>query len=185
MHEFQEAWFSLKISRHLFFHFHAKIILCLKYRHRNVTKLELDYQENHTLYLFWRSFLKKKPNGRENCSLISMILSNFSRNVNYCYCCCRQRQQRRLAIMTSKRSKWNNSLEYNSLINLSKSLLKMYNKNYSRNELWKAHILPTKSPISDFISFCIDTQFKVRGFRFIHHACPVCSNCKFKKKYNK
>ena len=35
-----------------------------------------------------------------------MILSNFPRNVNYCYCY-QQRQQRRQAIMTSKRSKWN------------------------------------------------------------------------------
>ena len=40
------------------FHFTAKIILCLKYRHKNVTKVELDYQENHTLCLCWRSYLK-------------------------------------------------------------------------------------------------------------------------------
>ena len=40
------------------FHFNAEIILCLKYRHKNVTEVELDYQENHTLYLCCRSFFK-------------------------------------------------------------------------------------------------------------------------------
>ena len=41
------------------FHFNEKLILCLKYRNNNATKVELDYQENHTLYLrCCRSFLK-------------------------------------------------------------------------------------------------------------------------------
>ena len=40
------------------FHFNAEIILCLKYRHKNVTKVELAYQENNTLYFFCRCFLK-------------------------------------------------------------------------------------------------------------------------------
>ena len=52
----------------------------------------------------------------QNCSLISIILSNSPQNVNHCYCCYQQRQQRRLAIMTSKCSKWNNSLGELSII---------------------------------------------------------------------
>ena len=32
-------------------------------------------------------FPQKMPAGSENCSLISMILSNYPQNVNYCYCC--------------------------------------------------------------------------------------------------
>ena len=42
------------------FQFNAKIIMCLKYRHNNVPKVELEYQEYHTctLYLCCRSFLK-------------------------------------------------------------------------------------------------------------------------------
>ena len=61
-------------------------------------------------------FPQNTPTGRENCSLISMILSNFPRNVNCCYCCYQQRQQRRLAILTSKCSKWNNSFGEKSII---------------------------------------------------------------------
>ena len=68
------------------------------------------------LYICVAGLCSKTPTGRENCSLISIILSNFPRNVNYCYCCYQQRQQRRLAIMTSKRSKWNNSLGELSII---------------------------------------------------------------------
>ena len=45
-----------------------------------------------------------------------MILTNFPRNVNYCYCFYQLRHQLRLAIMTSKRSKWNNSLGELSII---------------------------------------------------------------------
>ena len=48
------VWKSVAIL----FSLNAKIILWLKYRHNNVTKVELDYQENHTLYLHCRSFLK-------------------------------------------------------------------------------------------------------------------------------
>ena len=48
------VWKSIAIL----FHFNTKIILCLKYMHNNVTKVELDYQENHTLYFCCKSFLK-------------------------------------------------------------------------------------------------------------------------------
>ena len=68
------------------------------------------------LYICAAGLSSITPNERENCSLISMILSNFPRSVNYCYCCYQQRQQRRLAIMTSKRSKWNDSLGELSII---------------------------------------------------------------------
>ena len=68
------------------------------------------------LYICVAGLSSKTPIGRENYSLISIILSKFSRNVNYYYCCDQQRQQRRLAIMTSKRSKWNNSLGELSII---------------------------------------------------------------------
>ena len=68
------------------------------------------------LYICVAGLSSKTPTGRENCSLISMILLNFPRNVNYCYCCYQKRQQRRLAIMTSKRSKWNNLLGNLSII---------------------------------------------------------------------
>ena len=53
------SWINVKRFKVIScFHFNAKIILCLKYRHNNVTKEELDYQENYTLYLYRRSFLK-------------------------------------------------------------------------------------------------------------------------------
>ena len=67
------------------------------------------------LYICVAGLTSKTPIGRDNCSLIAMILSNFPRNVSYCYCCYQQRLQRRIAIMT-KRSKWNNSLGKLSII---------------------------------------------------------------------
>ena len=67
-------------------------------------KVELEYQENHTLFCV-AGLTSKTPTGCENCSLLSMILSNSLRNVSYCYCCYQLRQQRRLAIMTSKHLK--------------------------------------------------------------------------------
>ena len=82
------------------FHFNAKIILCLYYRHNNVTKVELYYQENHTFYLFagltwtWKlysdfyDFIKFSAKRQ----LLLLLLPATS------------------ATMTSKRSKWNNLL---------------------------------------------------------------------------
>ena len=86
------------------FHFNAKIIMCLKYRHNNVSKAGLDYQENNTVYLCCRSYLKNA-----NWTWKFQWLSKFPQNVNYCYCY-QKRQQRHLSIMTSKCSKWNNAL---------------------------------------------------------------------------
>ena len=55
--------------------------------------------------IFVLQFLSSKMRTRhENCSLISIILSNFTQNVNYCYCCY-QRQECHIAITTSKGSK--------------------------------------------------------------------------------
>ena len=86
------------------------------------------------LYIFVAGLSSKTPTGRENCSLISMILSNFPRNVNYCYCGYQQRQQRRLAIMTSKLSKWNNSLCELSII---------IHWEISVNHSWKCNKFPS------------------------------------------
>ena len=106
---------------------------CMNFKRRglvwkSVVILFSLYSKNHpvheiqTLNLNWifkkiifnicvAGLTSKMTTGRENCSLISMILSNFPRNVNCCYCCYQLRQQRRLAMMTSKRSKWNKENE--------------------------------------------------------------------------
>ena len=49
------VWKSVAIL----FHFNAKIILCLKYRHKNVTKVELDYQEK-SYFMFVLQVLPQK-----------------------------------------------------------------------------------------------------------------------------
>ena len=59
-----------------------------------------------------------------------MILSNFPRTVNHCYFCYQLRQQRRLTMMTSKRSKWNNSLGELSII---------FHWEISVNHCWKCN----------------------------------------------
>ena len=90
--------------------------------------------KKNKLYICVAGLSSKTPTGLENCSLISMILSNFPRNVNCCYCCYQQRQQPRLAIMTSKRSKWNNSLgELSIIIHLEISV----------NHSWKCNKFPS------------------------------------------
>ena len=86
VHQFQEAWFSLKISRHLVF------ILIQKSSSAWNTDTTMSRKLNWIikkiiLYICIAGLSSKTPTGRENCSLISMILSNFPRNVNSCYCC--------------------------------------------------------------------------------------------------
>ena len=110
VHEFQEAWFSLKIRHHLVFTLMQKSSCAWNTDTKMTQKLNWIFKKI-ILYICIAGLTSKTPTGRENCSLISMILSNFPRNVNYCYCCYQLCQQRRLAIMMSKRLKWNNSLD--------------------------------------------------------------------------
>ena len=115
MHEFQEAWFSLKISRHLVFTLMQKSSCAWNTDTTMSRKLNWIIKKI-ILYICVAGLSSKTPTGHENCSLISMILSNFPRNINYCYCCYQQCQQCCLGIMTSWRSKWNNSLGELSII---------------------------------------------------------------------
>ena len=104
------------------FHFNAKSILCLKYRHKMSRKLNWIIKKI-ILYIWFAGLTSKTPwTWKLQSDFHAMILSNFLRNVSYCYCWYRQRQRRRLSIMTSKRSKWN--------ISLSKSLWKFNKAQY-------------------------------------------------------
>ena len=116
MHEFQEACFSLKINRQLTDFTLMQKSYCAWNTDTTMSRKLNWIIKKIILYICVAGFSSKTPTGRENCSLICMILSNFPRNINYCYCCYQQRQQRRLAIMTSKCSKWNNSLSELSII---------------------------------------------------------------------
>ena len=128
VHEFQEAWFSLKTSRHLVFTLIQKSS-CAWHTDTIMSRNLNWFIKKIILYICIAGLSSKTPTRRENCSLISIILSIFPRNVNYCYCCYQQRQQRRLAIMTSKlRNEIIHSvnyIDYNPLRNFSKSQLKM------------------------------------------------------------
>ena len=99
----------MKISRHVVFTLMQKSSCAWNTDTKMSRKLNWIIKKI-ILYICVADLTSKMPTGHENCSLISMILSNFPRNVNYCYCCYQLRQQRRLAIMMSKCSKWNNSL---------------------------------------------------------------------------
>ena len=129
VHEFQEAWFSLKIGRHLVFTLMQNSSCAWNTDTTMSRKLNWIIKKI-ILYICVTGLYSKTPTGRENCSLISMILSNFPRNANCCYCYYQQRQQRGLAIMTSKRSKWNNSLGELSII---------IHREISVNHRWKCN----------------------------------------------
>ena len=108
MHEFQEAWFSLKISRHLVFTLLQKSS-CAWNTDTIMSRKWNWIIKKIILCICVAGLSSKTSNGHENCNLIFMIFSNFLQNVNFCYCCYQQRQQSLLAIMISKRSKWSNS----------------------------------------------------------------------------
>ena len=109
------------------------ILFSLQCKNRPV--LEIQTQKCHEIWtgLSRKSYFifvlqvlsQKRQLDVKNCSLISMILSNFPRNVNYCYCYYQLRQQCRLAIMTSKRSIWNNSLSENHCWKCNKCIYHM------------------------------------------------------------
>ena len=113
------------------------------------------------LYICVAGLSSKMPTWCENCRLISMILSNFPRSVNYYYFCYQQRQQRRLAIMTSKRSKWNNSLGELSII---------IHWEISVNHCWKCNkmIYSTVDHNNDLFLLCPDSYFALSPIFTMH-----------------
>ena len=122
----QPLWFSYQNSSSQCMNFRRRglvwksvaILFSLSYKNHHLLKIQTQQRlESRTglprksnCIFFVAGLSSKTPTEHATCSLISMILSNFPQNVNYCFCCYQQRQQLCLAIMTSKRSKWNHSL---------------------------------------------------------------------------
>ena len=90
MHEFQEAWFSLKIIRRRVFTLIQKSFCAWN----TVMKVELDYQENHTFVL--QVFPQKRQLDVKIAVWFPWFYQIFRKNVNCCY---QQRQQHCLAII--------------------------------------------------------------------------------------